>query len=101
MNSNKPAYPVDVYKSGGRVAVRKSVCLVDVREPFFVDYWRHVNLFLILLFFAISVNTSVFDRTILSMILFINIHMTYLIFTTFKCTTLLLLICLSKQRIIW
>ena len=47
MNSNKSVYPVDVCKSGGPVDVRKPVCLVDIRKPFFVDYWKHVTLFLI------------------------------------------------------
>ena len=87
VNSNKPVYPVEVCKSGGPVDVRKPVCLLDICKPFFVDYWRHVTLFLILLFFAVSKNTSVFNRTILYMILFINIHMTCLVFTKFfKCT---------------
>ena len=86
VNSNKSVYPVDVCKSGGPVDVRKPVCLVDIRKPFLVDYWKHSTLFLILLFFAVSINTSVFNRTILYMILFINIHMTYLIFSKFfKC----------------
>ena len=75
VNYNKSVYPVDVYKSGGPVDVRKAVCLVDIRKSFFVDYWKHVTLFLIL-FFAVSINTSVFNRTILYMILFINIYMT-------------------------
>ena len=87
MNSNKSVYPVDVCKSGGSVDVRKPVCLVDIRKPFFVDYWKHVTLLWILLFFAVSINTSVFNRTILYMILFRNIYMTHLIFSKFlKCT---------------
>ena len=91
VNSNKPVYPVDVCKSGGPVDVRKPVCLVDIRKSFFVDYWKHVTLFLIL-FFAVSINTSVFNRTILYMILFINIYMTYLIFSKFfKCTFVILI----------
>ena len=91
VNSNKSEYPVDVCKSGGHVDVRKPVCLVDIRKPFFVDYWKHVTLFLIL-FFAVSINTSVFNRTILYMILFINIYMTYLIFSKFfKCTFVILI----------
>ena len=61
VNSNKSVYPVDVSKSGGPVDVRKPVCLVGFRKPFFVDYWRHVTLFLILLFFAVSINTSIFN----------------------------------------
>ena len=61
VNSNKSVYPVDVSKSGGPVDVRKPVSLVDFRKPFFVDYWRHVTLFLILLFFAVSINTSIFN----------------------------------------
>ena len=40
-------------------------------------------MFLILLLFTVSINTSAFNRTILYMIPFINIHMTYLIFTRF------------------
>ena len=92
MNSNKSVYPVDVCKSGGSVDVRKPVCLVDIRKPFFVDYWKHVTLLWILLFFAVSINTSVFNRTILYMILFINIYMTYLIFSKFsKCTFVILI----------
>ena len=91
VNYNKSVYPVDVYKSGGPVDVRKPVCLVDIRKSFFVDYWKHVTLFLIL-FFAVSINTSVFGRTILYMILFINIYMTYLIFSKFfKCTFVILI----------
>ena len=51
VNSNKPVCPADVCKSGDPVDVRKPVCLVDIRKTFFVDYWKHVTLFLILLFF--------------------------------------------------
>ena len=51
VNSNKPVYPVDECKSGDPVDVRKPVCLVCIRKTFFVDYWKHVTLFLILLFF--------------------------------------------------
>ena len=92
MNSNKPVYPVDVFKSGGPVDICKPVCLVGILNPFFVDYWKHVTLCYILLFFAVSINTSVFNRTILHMILFINIHMTYLIFSTFfKCKFFILI----------
>ena len=77
VNSNKPVYPVDVCKP---------VCLVNIRKTFFVDYWRRVILFLILLLFLGSINTSVFNRTILYIIIFINIHVTYLTFTKFfKC----------------
>ena len=65
-----------MYVNGGPVDVLKPACLVDIRKPFFVDYWKHVTLFLILLFFAVSINTSVFNRTVLYMILFINIRMT-------------------------
>ena len=87
VNFNQSVYPVDVCKSIGVADVQKPVCLVDICKPFSVSYWRHVSLFLILLSFAVSINTSVFNRTILYMILFINIHMTYLIFTKFfKCT---------------
>ena len=43
VNSNKPVYPVEVCKYVVPVDVRKPVC--DIRKPFFVDYWRHVNLF--------------------------------------------------------
>ena len=86
VNSNKSVYPVDVFKSLHPVDVCKPICLVDVCKPFFVDYWKHVTLFLVLLLFAVSINTSVFNRTILYMIIFINILMTYLIFTKFlKC----------------
>ena len=76
VNSNKSKYSVDVCKSGGPTDVRKPVCLVDIRKPLFADYWKHVTLFLIL-FFAVSINTSVFNRSILYMILFINIYMTF------------------------
>ena len=90
-HSNKPVYPVDVCKSLAPVDVCKPACIVDIRKPFFVDYWRHVSLFLILLLFAVSRNTSVFNRTILYIIPFVNIHMTYLIFTKFfKCTSIIL-----------
>ena len=83
VNSNKPVYHVDVCKSVGPV---------DVRKPLFVDDWRHVSLLLILLLFVVSINTSVFNRTILYRILFVNIHMTYLIFTKFfKCTFVILI----------
>ena len=92
VNSNQPVYPVDLCKSGGSVDVHKPVCLPDICKPFFVDYWKDVTLFLILLFFAVSINTSVFNRTILHIILFINIHMTYLIFSKFlKCTFVILI----------
>ena len=84
VNSNKPVYPVDVCKSVGPVDVRKPVCLADVHKSFFVHYWGHVSSFLIFFFFfSDSISTSVFNRTILYMILFINIHATYLIFTKF------------------
>ena len=63
-NSNKTVYTVEVCKSGGPVDVRKPVYLVDICKPFLVDYWKHVTLFLILLFSAASINTSVFIRTI-------------------------------------
>ena len=89
VNSKKPIYPFNVCQSGGSVDVLNPVCLVDICKPFFVDYWKYVALFLILLFFAVSINTIVFKRTILYMVLFINIHMTYLIFSKFlKCTLL-------------
>ena len=91
VNSSKPVRPIDIHKSVRPVnsnksvypAVCKPVCLVDNRKLFFVDYWKHVILFLILLLFAVSVNTIVFNRTILYMIIFINILMTYLIFANF------------------
>ena len=90
-NSNKPVYPVNVCKSVVPVDVCKPVCLADIRKLFLVDYWRHVSLFLILLLFAVSINTSAFNRTILYIILFISIHMTFLIFTKFfKCTFVIL-----------
>ena len=74
VNSIKSVYPVEVCKSIGPVDVHKPVFLVDICKPFSADYWRHVSLFLILLFFAVSINTTVFNRTILYMILFININ---------------------------
>ena len=90
-NSNKPVYFVGVCKSLVPVDVCKPVCLVDIRKPFFVDYWRHVSLFYILLLSAVPINTSVFNKTILYIVLFTNIHMTYLIFTkSFKCTFVIL-----------
>ena len=92
VNSNKPVYPVDVCKPVRPADVCKPVCLVDIRKLFLVDYWKHVILFLILLPFAVSVNTSVFNRTILYMIIFVNIFMIYLIFTKFsKCTYVILI----------
>ena len=91
VNSNKSVYLVDVCKSGGSVDVCKPVCLAHIHKPFFVNYWKHVTLLLIL-FFAVFINTSVFNRTILYMILFINIYMTYLIFSKFfKCTFVILI----------
>ena len=74
VSSNESIYPVGVCKSGGPVDVGKPVCLVDIRKLFFVDYCKYVTLCLILLFFAVSINTSVFNRNILYMMLFINIH---------------------------
>ena len=92
MNTNKPVYHVDACKSVRPVDVCKPVRLVDIRKPFFVNYWKHVVLFLILLLFAVSVNTSVFNRTILYMIIFINTLMTYLIFNRFfKCSYVILI----------
>ena len=82
VNSNKPLYPVDVCKSVRPVDACKPICLVDIRKNFFVDYWKHVILFLILLLFVVSVNSSVSNRIILYMIIFINIHI-YLIFNKF------------------
>ena len=38
MNSNKPAYPLDVCKSVGSADVCKPACPIDIRKPFFVDY---------------------------------------------------------------
>ena len=88
VSSNESVYHVDVCKSVAPVDVRKPICLVDIRKHFFIEFWRHTSLFLILLFFAVSVNTIAFNRTILYMILFVNVYMTYLIFTNFffKCT---------------
>ena len=83
VNSNKPVCPVDVCKSIGPADVCKSVYLVDIPKPFFVVYWRNVILFLILLFFVVSIITSVINKTILYMIIFIDIHMIHLIFTSF------------------
>ena len=101
VNSNKPVYPVDVCKSGGPADVQKAVCIVDTSKLFFADYWKRVTLFLILLFFAVSMNTSVFNRIILYMILFTNIHVTYLIFDkSFKCTFVILigyLLCIGDR----
>ena len=101
VNSNKPVYPVDVCKSGGPADVHKAVCLVDTSKLLFADYWKRVTLFLILLFFAVSTNTSVFNRIILYMILFTNIHVTYLIFDkSFKCTFVILigyLLCIGDR----
>ena len=109
-NSSKPVYPIDVHKSVGLVISKKSVypvdvcksgdlvdgckhfCPVDIRKLFSFDYWRHVILILILLLFVASINTSVFNRTILHMVIFINIHMTYLIFTKFFKRTYVILI---------
>ena len=91
VNSNKPVYPVDVCKPVCPVDVCKCLCLVDTHKPFFVEYWKHVILFMILLFFVVSINTSIFNRTILYMIIFINILMTYLTFTKLvKCTYVIL-----------
>ena len=90
-HSNKPVYPVDVCKSLAPVDVCKPACIVDIRKPFFVDYWRHVSLFYILLLSAVPINTSVFNKTILYIVLFTNIHVTYLIFIKFfKCTFVIL-----------
>ena len=89
VNSNKPVYPVDVRKSGGPVDVCKPICLVDIHKHFFFNYWIHVTLVMILLFFAVPINTSAFNRTILYII---NIHMTYLIFSKiFKCIFVILI----------
>ena len=89
VNSNKPVYPVDVRKSGGPVDVCKPICLVDIHKHFFFNYWIHVTLVLILFFFAVPINTSAFNRTILYII---NIHMTYLIFSKiFKCIFVILI----------
>ena len=74
MNPNKPVYPIDACQP---------VRTIDIRKPFFVDYWRHATSFAILLFSLVSVNTSAFNRIILYLIIFINIHMTYLIFPQF------------------
>ena len=49
-------------------------------------------LFLILLFFEVSINTRVFNRTLLYMTIFINIYMTYLVFTNFLKRTFVILI---------
>ena len=76
VNSSKPVYPVDVCKS---------VCPDDICKPFFVDFWRHVV-------FCVSVNTSVFYRITAYLIIFIYIHMTYLIFTKFFMGTYIILI---------
>ena len=81
MISNKPLYPVNVYTSVRPVDVCKPVFLVDILKPFFVNYWRYVILFLILLFSVVSVNTCLI--TILYMIIFISVQMTYLVFTKF------------------
>ena len=91
-NSSKPVCPFDVSKSARPVDVCKPACLVDIPQHFSVDYWQNVTLFLILLFFAVSENTSDFNRTILYMIIFINIQMTYLVFTRFHKRTYVILI---------
>ena len=94
VNSNKPLYHVDACMPVHPVDVCKPVRLVDIRKPFFVNYWKYVVLFLILLLFAVSVNTSVFNRTILYMIIFISILLTYLIFNKFfKCSYVILIDC--------
>ena len=81
MNSNKPVHPVDV---------SKPACPGDICKPFFADYWRNV-IWLLILFFVVSVNTSVFNRIILYLISIITIYMTYLILTKFfKCTCVIL-----------
>ena len=91
MNSNKLVYPVDVCKSVRPVDVCKLVCL-DIRKHLFINYWKHLTLFLIVLLFVLSVNANVFNETILYMIIFINIHITCLIFTKFfKCTYVILI----------
>ena len=59
VNSNKPVYPVDVPKPIRLVNVCKPICPSDNRKTFFFDYWRHVVLFLILLFFVASVNNII------------------------------------------
>ena len=83
VDSNKLIYPVDVYKSVRPVDACKTACIVGIYKSFFVGYWKYVILFLILLLFAVLVNTNVFNRTILYMIMFINILMTYSIFIKF------------------
>ena len=50
----------------------KIFCLVHNRRFFFLVYWRHVILFLILFFVLVSVNTSVFNRAIPYIIIFID-----------------------------
>ena len=79
-NFHKPVYPTDVCKSLRPIDICKPLCLVDICNPYFVDYWRDV-------IFSVSLNTSLFNRTVLYMIIHINIHIIYLIFTKiFKCT---------------
>lgn len=73
MNSNKPVYPVNVYKPVCSMDVYKPLCPVDISKPFLVDYWKHEILLLILSFFVVAVNTSVF---ILCLIIIINVHVT-------------------------
>ena len=89
-NSNKPVYREDVCKSVPPADVCGPVCLVDIHKLFFVNYGRYVILFLILLFFVVSVNTKVFHKTIQYMITFINIQMTCLSFTNSLTIQLLL-----------
>ena len=72
VNSNKPVYYVDVCKSVCSVDVCKNFCLVHNRRFFFFVYWRHVILFLILFFVLVPVNTSVFNRAIPYIIIFID-----------------------------
>ena len=102
VNSNKYVCTVNFNKSlNSKIVNPVNLCVLvilvnlfvinNVCKSFFVGYWRHVILFLILLFHVVSVNTSVFNRTILHMIIFTNIHMTNLIFINlFKCAHVIL-----------
>ena len=65
VNSQKPVYPVDVCKSLRPIDICKPICLVGIRNPYFVDYRRDV-------IFSVCVNTSVFNRTVLYMTIHIN-----------------------------
>ena len=83
VNSNKPVYPVDVYQSVRAVGVSKPVRPVDIRKDVLCRLLQACNSvfhFIYFFFFVVSVNTNVFSRIILYMIIFIKIHTKYSIF---------------------